>query len=121
MTFNRIEGSEGFEAQRAGFCVIYRWRFEPGSEEHGIAAWERLTRAIARECGGLGSRLHRTAEGWFVAYAQWPDEDTWKRSQASASPDPQASDEMASAIVERLPPIRLNVAADLLGPDRLQS
>lgn len=120
MTFNRIEGSDGIEAQRAGFCVIYRWRFEPGSEERGIAAWERLTRAIARECGGLGSRLHRTAEGWFVAYAQWPDEDTWKRSQSAASPDPQASDEMASAIVERLPPIRLNVAADLLGPDRLR-
>ncbi len=114
MSFNRIDGPE------PGFCVIYRWRFEPGSEERGIAAWERLTRAIARQCGGLGSRLHRTDEGWFVAYAQWPDEETWQRSQHSASPDPQASDEMASAIVERLPPIRLNVTADLLGPNRHQ-
>ena len=121
MSFNRIEDTEGREAQRAGFCVIYRWRFEAGSEERGVAAWERLTRAIARECGGLGSRLHRTVEGWFVAYAQWPDEATWQRSQSMASPDPQASDEMASAIVERLPPIRLNVTADLLGLDRLLS
>lgn len=114
MSVNRIEGVQ------PGFCVIYRWRFEPGSENRGTAAWDRLTRAIARECGGLGSRLHRTAEGWFVAYAQWPDEETWKQSQSGPSPDPQASDEMASAIVERLPPIRLQVAVDLLDPNRHQ-
>lgn len=111
MSFNRTDGA------RPGFCVIYRWRFESGSEASGIAAWSRLTKAIARELGGLGSRLHRTEEGWYVAYAQWPDEATWQAAQSAPSPDPQASNELASAIVERLPPIRLKVEQDLLGND----
>lgn len=30
--------------------------------------------------GGLGSRLHKTAEGDYIAYAEWPDEETWRKA-----------------------------------------
>jgi hypothetical protein len=29
-------------------------------------------------CGSLGARLHRSDEGTFIAYAQWPDRESWK-------------------------------------------
>jgi hypothetical protein len=60
------------------FAVIYRWRVIPGREAQFETGWRRGTAAIAREFGGWGSRLHRSSEGVYIAYAQWPDEDTWR-------------------------------------------
>lgn len=45
------------------------------------AAWSQLTREIYTTQGSLGSRLHRTEGGIFVAYAQWPCRDDWERSR----------------------------------------
>ena len=67
---------------RATFCVIYRFRVDPARHDAFIDAWSRLTLAIREQFGGLGSRLHRDAEGHWVAYAQWPNR---------ATPTPQRS------------------------------
>ena len=62
------------------FAVIYRWRVIPGLEAQFEEGWRAGTERIAAEFGGWGSRLHRTDDGAFIAYAQWPDKETWERA-----------------------------------------
>jgi hypothetical protein len=65
------------------FAVIYRWQVVPGLEAQFEQGWSRGTQRIAAEFGGWGSRLHKGEGGAYVAYAQWPDEATWKRAMES--------------------------------------
>lgn len=62
------------------FAVIYKWRVIPGREAQFEEGWRAGTERIAEEFGGWGSRLHRGEGGVYVAYAQWPDEATWRRA-----------------------------------------
>ena len=65
------------------FAVIYRWQVVPGLEPQFEQGWKRGTERIAAEFGGWGSRLHKGENGTYVAYAQWPDEATWKTAMES--------------------------------------
>lgn len=97
------------------FCVIYQFRVRSGEESRFVRAWEDLTLAIREHCGGLGSRLHKADDGWWLAYAQWPDRQTWEQAQARTAPvHPDAQQRMAAAIEGRRPPILLTPHADLL-------
>lgn len=98
----------------ASFCVIYRFRVRPEMADPFVSAWSRLTHAIRERHGGLGSRLHLGDDGVWVAYAQWPSRETWERARQLATPDPDASEVMAAAIEERLPPLYLEPRIDLL-------
>jgi hypothetical protein len=98
------------------FAVIYRWRLKPGLESQFVAGWERATRAIRAERGGLGSRLHKLDDGSWLAYAQWPTRADWERARAAPAPDPEAAELMRAAIAESDPPLLLEPAADLLLP-----
>lgn len=62
------------------FAVIYRWRVIPGLEAQFEEGWRAGTERIAAEFGGWGSRLHKAGDGVYVAYAQWPDEATFKHA-----------------------------------------
>jgi quinol monooxygenase YgiN len=97
-----------------GFCVVYRFKIRPGSEERFRQGWTRMTEAIREQRSGLGSRLHLSGDGWWVAYAQWPDRQTWERSQQMEAADVDAQQMMADAIEERMPPILLEPKVDLL-------
>lgn len=59
------------------FCVIYRFPTSAEKEEQFKSAWRNLTEVLKAENGALGSRLHRNYDGDWIAYAQWPDEQTW--------------------------------------------
>ena len=97
------------------FCVIYEFKVRPGMEDSFKKGWSRLTEAIRDTRGGMGSRLHKSDSGWWVAYAQWPDRQTWESSQnAYESPDIEASNLMTDAIEEKKPPILLEPVMDLL-------
>ena len=62
------------------FAVIYRFTVHTGQDESFQEAWGELTNLIHRHEGSLGSRLHRESEGNYIAYAQWPDRQTWEGS-----------------------------------------
>lgn len=83
------------------FAVIYRWQVVPGLEAQFEAGWRRGTERIAAEFGGWGSRLHKAADGAFVAYAQWPDEETWKKAMETRMrhSDDEARQQYLDAIV----------------------
>ena len=64
--------------------------------------------------GGMGSRLHKTFEGTWLAYAQWPDRERWEQASVTTAEAQKAMDLMADAVEERLPHIELTPVADLL-------
>ena len=96
------------------FNVVYRWRVHAGQEPAFEKAWRELTARIRDERGGLGSKLHRCTDGSYLAYAQWPDRETWVRSQSTPFAPSDASSVMASAVASREEPIELTTVADLL-------
>ncbi|MBB3143073.1 antibiotic biosynthesis monooxygenase family protein [Halomonas organivorans] len=101
--------------EQAAFYVLYRFKVKPGMEGIFKEGWRRMTQAIREQRGGLGSRLHRADDGWWVAYAKWPNRQAWASSQQrSESPDRDAAALMAEAIMERLPPIPLEPEIDLI-------
>lgn len=99
---------------RIGFCVIYRFKVHTGAEESFRQGWERLTEAIRDKRGGLGSRLHLADDGWWVAYAQWPDRETWERFQQMDTVDEVAAQTVNESVAERKPPILMEAKIDLL-------
>ena len=100
---------------RVGFVVIYRWRLHPGMERQFQQAWERATPLLMQHRGALGSRLHKSDDGTWVAYAQWPTRQSWEQARASATLDPEASRQMREAEAESFAPILLTPLADFLG------
>jgi heme-degrading monooxygenase HmoA len=109
-----------FPYAKAMFAVIYRWRVKPGLEAQFEEGWHRGTLAIRRELGGWGSRLHRADDGTFIAYAIWPDEETWAKAAAKRMRynDPEARKMYLDALDGDIETIaRMHVIDDLLlGP-----
>ncbi|MBT8261019.1 MAG: antibiotic biosynthesis monooxygenase [Bacteroidia bacterium] len=62
------------------FTVIYSFKVKPNKEKVFIDSWKGLTSLIYKHEGSLGSRLHRENENLFIAYAQWPNKETWGKS-----------------------------------------
>jgi quinol monooxygenase YgiN len=96
------------------FVVLYRWRLKRGREEAFREGWRRRTEEIYRRRGSLGSRLHESEDGTWMAYAQWPDRAAWEAAQKVAALDGEAGRLMAESVEESLPPVFMRVADDLL-------
>jgi quinol monooxygenase YgiN len=96
------------------FAVIYRWKLRAGMEQTFQEAWQVVTELIMAERGGLGSRLHQSDGGDWIAYAQWPSKGAWEKSRALGSVSPAASEQMSAAIEESYDPVLLDLVSDLL-------
>lgn len=103
---------------KIGFCVLYRWKVRPGKEEEFRRAWEIVTREIRDHAGGLGSRLHRTRDGTWVAYAQWPNREMWETAEVATPEGKEALGILRATIEERMEPILLEPIADYLMSER---
>lgn len=80
------------------FAVVYRWKIREDLEKDFERAWNLGTVAIRRDLGGLGSRLHKMGDGEYFAYAQWPDEESYRRNRDARMP---YEDEEARALYTR--------------------
>jgi hypothetical protein len=100
------------------FAMLYQWRIIPGSEDAFVHAWARRTEMLVDEQGSWGSRLHRTTDGRFIAYAMWPDRATW----ANADQVPPGEDAARLRAIMRSSAVRLrrDLALDLV-EDHLRS
>lgn len=96
------------------FVVIYSFHVKKDCDASFRAAWQSLTQLIYEYEGSLGSRLHDPLEGKYLAYAQWPDEETWEKSGENL---PKSADkfraEMRKACLKIEVLDKLNVANDL--------
>lgn len=59
------------------FTVIYSFQIHEGKDQEFIAAWKGLTELIYEHRGSLGSRLHKLNDSEYIAYAVWPDKETF--------------------------------------------
>ena len=102
------------------FVAVYWWRVHPGKEAQFREAWRRGTEAITRAYGSYGSRLHQDLDGRFVGYAEWPDEETWRKAfEAKMVYDDAEARAMFVDAVSETPPgnapvFTMNVTDDLL-------
>ncbi len=96
------------------FVVVYRWKIIEDKEEVFRQGWHRRTQEIYRRCGSLGSRLHKAEDGCWVAYAQWPDRETWESAARFEAEDEEAAQMMKDGVAERYPDIYMEVVDDLL-------
>ncbi len=62
------------------FSVVYKFEVKPGRKRSFEKSWKDLTHLIYEYAGSLGSRLHQKDEFNYIAYAQWPNKETWERS-----------------------------------------
>ena len=82
------------------FAVIYRSFIKPGHEERYQDNWKKIASYFVKKRGALGSSLHKTKEGLWVAYSRWPDEAT--RAASWPSGDDVANPDLPSDICEAI-------------------
>jgi len=100
------------------FTVLYSFKVNGGKEIEFIKTWSELTKLIYEFEGSYGSRLHQVDSNLFIAYAQWPDRDTWKNSGSHL---PEIAAKYRSQLRECCSEIKteyeLKTVADLLQSD----
>lgn len=97
------------------FTVIQRIEVKPDQRQHFVLCWRTVAEAIEQQCGSVGSRLHVTDDGTYIAYVQWPDRET---SEACELPSQYAQvDESMRAVCASMETIyELEVVTDLPVP-----
>lgn len=98
------------------FIALYRWKLKSGKEDQFREAWSQVTIAIREKSGSLGSRLHRSEDGTWVAYAQWPNKEAWQVDHPLGDAVDAARQRMRDAVEESLPTLSLTVSDDYLIP-----
>lgn len=104
-------------------AIIYRGFVYPEREDEYLKLWKIIASYFVAERGALGSSLHKTDLGEYIAYSRWPDQQT---RAASWGPDTEIDEnaEIARAIeslkgcIDRSQPydeIVMNVVENLLG------
>ncbi len=70
------------------FAVIYKFHIRPGAEEEYKKLWRQVATYFTKHRGALGSCLHKTSEGEWLAYSRWPDKATWDASWPKEGEEP---------------------------------
>lgn len=67
------------------FSVVYEFAVLERNEGEFKKVWHELTLLIKETRGSLGSRLHKDTmrNNVWIAYAQWPNKETWGNASPS--------------------------------------
>lgn len=70
------------------FYAIYEFEVSEKNTQEFIKIWRQLTLEIKNNSGGLGSRLHKNLNkpNCWIAYAKWPNKQTWENRSLSVNP-----------------------------------
>jgi hypothetical protein len=106
------------------FAVIYQGYTKSDRESEYREAWNSVARYFVEQRGAIGSCLHRTSDGLWLAYSRWPDKKTRDASwPGENAPSTELPLEIRKAVLtikdcldqERtLPEICMEVIDDLL-------
>ena len=112
------------------FAVIYQGYIQVGRERDYEEAWNKVARFFVDQRGAIGSCLHRTNDGLWIAYSRWPNRQTrdvsWPGENAPSSDLPQ---EIRTAILtlkdcldpeRKIPEICMDVITDLFPSSSLR-
>lgn len=97
------------------FTVIYTFQILEGKDQEFRAAWKGLTELIYQHRGSLGSRLHKLSDSEYIAYAVWPDKETFYDTSTTM---PASADTFRTAMRDACSNIEtvyeMNVVEDLI-------
>ncbi|HUD02261.1 MAG TPA: antibiotic biosynthesis monooxygenase [Rhabdochlamydiaceae bacterium] len=106
------------------FAVIYQSYLKPGREDDYKSAWHQIASYFVEKRGALGSCLHRTDDGKWIAYSRWPDKATRDASwPGENAPSHELPAEIRQAILtikecmdqdRKIPDICMDMVSDLL-------
>ena len=97
------------------YIVLYTFDVKPDKEEDFIKGWKGLTELIYKYEGSLGSRLHRDNEQNYIAYAQWPDKNTFEQSGNNLPEEANHYRNLMRASCEKIETLKkMDVLEDLL-------
>ncbi|AAO90963.1 antibiotic biosynthesis monooxygenase family protein [Coxiella burnetii] len=106
------------------FAVIYRGYVKPNKEKEYRQLWHQIATYFVEKRGALGSCLHKTKEGLWLAYSRWPDKKTRDASwPGEDAPCETLPNNIRQAIVQikecidqerQFPEISMEVVDDLL-------
>lgn len=58
-------------------AIVYEMKVSADKERIFRDAWHTVTAEMVANHGSLGARLHLSETGTWIAYAQWPDHESW--------------------------------------------
>lgn len=112
------------ESSQKMFVVIYQGYIKPGKENEYQDAWNKVAQYFIEYRGAIGSCLHRTSDGLWVAYSRWPDKKTRDNSwPGENAPSEELSLEIRNAVLtikdcldsdRKIPDLCMEVVNDLL-------
>ena len=79
------------------FSIIYKFKIKPDRKDSFEKSWKDLTHLIYDYSASLGSRLHKKDNCNYIAYAQWPNKETWENSSNKL---PKKSKEISKLMIE---------------------
>ena len=103
------------------FVVIYRGFLKSGTENEYKISWKTVANYFISNRGAIGSTLHRSENGMYLAYSKWPDKKTRDASWGDNA-DGNFPDEIKKVIVtlkncldpdREFPEIQLEMIDDL--------
>ena len=96
------------------FIAVYTWKIIPGKEIEFQNCWEKGTKIFRDEHKALGSRLHRSEDGTWMAYAQWPSREVYFSMRELSPEHAYYLARMRDCIEKSEPTIFYEVMADYL-------
>jgi hypothetical protein len=104
------------------FAVIYQAYIKEGRESEYREAWNVVARYFVEKRGAIGSCLHKTPEGVWVAYSRWPNkmmrDASWPGEKGPSDELPfdiqRAVLSIKDCLERKLPEICMEVVDDLL-------
>ena len=73
------------------FAVIYKAHVHSDSEEEYKKLWRKIANYFIEHRGALGSCLHKTSEGEWIAYSRWPNKTMRDASWPKEGDEPSQS------------------------------
>jgi tRNA(Arg) A34 adenosine deaminase TadA len=112
------------ESSQEMFVVIYQGYLKPDRENEYQEAWNKVAQYFINYRGAIGSCLHKTTDGLWVAYSRWPDKKTRDNSwPGENAPSEELPLEIRKAVLtikdcldsdRKIPDLCMEVVNDLL-------
>lgn len=105
------------------FAVIYQSYIKSGLEQEYQQLWNQIACYFVEHRSAIGSCLHKTADGMWLAYSRWPDKATRDAAwPGESTPCEDLPNEIRKAILDirncidqnrKIPEVCLEVVDDL--------
>ncbi len=82
------------------FATIQQNKVKPECESEFKKLWLAISHYLKKECGALGSALHKGSDGSWITYRRWPDKQTHDAAmQAVNEKNPNLSSEIKKILL----------------------